>query len=50
LKELNYERGKPVLKPHNQAYSVIRATGGLEIFGVVVGQFRTYRQSKAAKW
>ena len=49
LKRLDRERGRAVLKPENKAYlparcaqagPVIRPKGELEIFGVVVGQFR----------
>ena len=43
LKRLHSERGRAVLKPENKAYPVIRPKGDLEIFGVVVGQFRKYR-------
>ncbi len=43
LKRLAFERGRPVLRPENKAYPVIRPRGGLEIFGVVVGMFRRYR-------
>lgn len=43
LKRLHRERGRIVLKPENKAYPVIRPKGDLEIFGVVVGQFRKYR-------
>lgn len=43
LKELGLERGKPVLKPHNKAYPVIRPQGSLEIYGVMVGLVRRYR-------
>lgn len=43
LKRLQKDRGRIVLKPENKAYPVIRPKGVLEIFGVVVGQFRTYR-------
>jgi repressor LexA len=43
LKRLHKERGRIVLKPENNAYPVIRPKGEVEIFGVVVGQFRTYR-------
>lgn len=43
LKTLGQEKGKFVLKPANPAYPVIRPQGNLEIFGVVVGQFRKYR-------
>jgi len=43
LKELALEKGKFVLKPHNPAYSVIRPQGELEIFGVVSGLVRRYR-------
>jgi len=42
LKYLERERGQMVLKPANKAFPVIRPTGTLEIFGVVVGQFRKY--------
>lgn len=42
LKRLNRERGRIVLRPENKAYPVIRPKGELEIFGVVVGQFRKY--------
>ena len=42
LKRLDRERGWTVLKPGNKAYPVIRPKGELEIFGVVVGQFRKY--------
>lgn len=43
LKRLDRERGRVVLKPENKAYPIIRPKGALEIFGVVVGQFRKYR-------
>jgi len=43
LKRLDRERGRVVLKPENIAYPVIRPKGELEIFGVVVGQFRRYK-------
>lgn len=43
LKRLDRERGRVVLKPENKAYPVIRPKGELDIFGVVVGQFRRYR-------
>ena len=43
LKRLRKERGRIVLMPENKAYPVIRPKGELEIFGVVVGMFRTYR-------
>ncbi len=43
LKELALEKGKFVLKPHNPAYPVIRPQGQLEIFGVVAGLVRRYR-------
>ena len=52
LKRLDRERGRvaclradthrQMLKPENKAYPVIRPKGELEIFGVVVGQFRKY--------
>lgn len=40
LKELAVEDGQNVLRPHNPAYPVIRPTGRLEIFGVMVGLVR----------
>lgn len=43
LKELIVERGKFALKPHNPAYPVIRPKGELEIYGVVTGLVRRYR-------
>ena len=46
LKELGYEEGKPVLRPHNRAYPLIRPKGDLEIVGVVVAQFRRYSSRK----
>ena len=42
LKTLGREAGEFVLYPANKAYPVIRPKGQLEIFGVVVGQFRKY--------
>lgn len=43
LKRLGRDRGGVVLKPGNKAYPIIRPKGKLEIFGVVVGQFRRYK-------
>jgi repressor LexA len=43
LKELGSERGQFVLKPHNNAFQVIRPKGQLEIYGVLVGIIRRYR-------
>ena len=43
LKRLDREKGRVVLRPENKAYPVIRPKGDVEIFGVVVGQFRKYR-------
>jgi repressor LexA len=42
LKTLAREGSEFVLLPANKAYPVIRPKGQLEIFGVVVGQFRKY--------
>ena len=42
LKRLDRERGRVWLKPENKSYPAIRPKGELEIFGVVVGQFRKY--------
>lgn len=43
LKELALEKGKFILKPHNPAYPIIRPQGQLEVFGVVTGLVRRYR-------
>ena len=43
LKRYSREQGRVVLRPENKAYPVIRPKGNAEIFGVVVGLFRTYR-------
>lgn len=43
LKTLGKEKNQFVLKPANPAYPVIRPQGDLEIFGIVVGQFRKYK-------
>ena len=42
LKTLGLENNQYVLVPANKAYPVLRPPQGLEIFGVVVGQFRKY--------
>jgi repressor LexA len=42
LKTLGREAGQFVLYPANHAYPTIKPEGRLEIFGVVVGQFRKY--------
>lgn len=43
IKTLGMERGKYLLRPANPAYPVIRPSGQLELFGVVVGLIRKYR-------
>ena len=43
LKILGKEGNSYVLIPANPAYPVLRTGSDLEIFGVVVGQFRKYR-------
>lgn len=43
LKELGLEKGRFILKPCNPAYPIIRPQGELEIFGVVTGLVRRYR-------
>jgi repressor LexA len=43
LKTLGKERNGYVLIPANPAYPVIHPKGDMEIFGVVVGQFRKYK-------
>ena len=44
LNELATEKGRSVLKPHNQAYPVVRPKNKLEIFGVVTGLVRRYKE------
>lgn len=43
LKELDIERGKFILRPHNKGFPIIRPQGSLEIYGVMVGLVRRYR-------
>ncbi|MEN6630169.1 MAG: LexA family transcriptional regulator [Sulfuricella sp.] len=43
LKYLEREKGQFILRPANPAYPVIRPSGSLEIFGVVVGLVRKYK-------
>ncbi|MEO6422345.1 MAG: LexA family transcriptional regulator [Candidatus Nitrotoga sp.] len=43
LKTLGQEKGRFILIPANPAYPIMRPKGDLEIFGVVVGQFRKYK-------
>ncbi|MDP2879502.1 MAG: LexA family transcriptional regulator [Sulfuricella sp.] len=43
LKYLERDKGQFVLRPANPAYPIIRPTGSLEIFGVVVGLVRKYK-------
>ena len=43
LKELAIERGKFILRPHNKAFPLIRPQGSLEIYGVMIGLGRRYR-------
>ncbi len=43
LKTLGKEKSGYVLYPANSAFPTIRPQGSLEIFGVVVGQFRKYK-------
>lgn len=40
------ELGEFYLKPANSKYPNIRPTQSLEVYGLVVGQFRRYRRSK----
>lgn len=44
LKTLDREEGKFILRPANPAYPIIRPKGEMEIFGVVVGQYRKYKR------
>jgi len=43
LKELDIERGKFILRPHNKGFPIIRPQDSLEIYGVMVGLVRRYR-------
>lgn len=43
LKYLEREKDRFILRPANPAYPVIRPSGSLEIFGVVVGLVRKYK-------
>ena len=45
MKELRYERNRPVLVPHNDCYEPIRPESDLSIIGVVRGIIRRYRSS-----
>lgn len=42
VKELRYERSRPVLVPHNRQYEIIRPQQDLLILGVVTGIVRRY--------
>lgn len=46
LKYLERDKNGWVLQPANLAYPVIHPKGQLEIFGVVVGQFRKYKKRR----
>jgi len=46
LKELKYENQRPVLMPHNPAYSPIYPKADLSIFGIVQGIVRNYVVTK----
>ncbi|BCO27309.1 LexA repressor [Rhodoferax lithotrophicus] len=46
LKELKYENQRPVLMPHNPAYSPIYPKADLSIFGIVQGIVRNYGATK----
>lgn len=45
LKRLGRDKGGFVLHPANPDFPTIRPKDNLEIFGIVVGQFRKYKQS-----
>lgn len=49
VKELKYERGQPLLVPHNRKYPVVRPSRTLEIYGVVIGLVRRLQRSRATK-
>ena len=42
LKELQFDKGKPVLVPHNRHYAPIKPREELAIIGVVKGIIRRY--------
>ncbi len=48
VKELRFERSKPILVPHNKHHQVIRPRQDFKILGVVKGIIRRYRQTAAA--
>lgn len=45
IKELRYERRKPILVPHNKQYETIRPQQELQILGVVKGIVRRYERA-----
>jgi repressor LexA len=47
VKELRFERSKPILVPHNKDYQIIRPRQDFRILGVVRGIIRRYRRSEA---
>ena len=44
IKELDFDRGKPILKPHNSTMQALRPNGPIEILGVYVGLLRRHRR------
>lgn len=48
IKELRFERSKPVLVPHNKNQQIIRPRQDFKILGVVKGIIRRYRRTEAA--
>jgi repressor LexA len=48
IKELRFERRKPVLVPHNKNQQIIRSRQDFRILGVVKGIIRRYRRPEAA--
>lgn len=45
LKRLGRDKGGFILHPANPDFPIMRPKNNLEIFGIVVGQFRKYKQS-----
>lgn len=49
LKEYGFDGREPVLRPHNDAFDVIKVSRDVQVFGVVVGLIRRYAQMRSRK-
>lgn len=47
VKELRFERGKPILVPHSKDHQIIKPCQDFRILGVVKGIIRRYRRTEA---